>query len=270
MFGALSGLFSSDMAIDLGTANTLIYIKGKGIVLNEPSVVAYHFKDGKKRVLAVGEDAKLMLGRTPGVDPGDPAAARRGDRRLRRRRGDDQALHPQGAPPRRLGEAEDPRLRAARRHLGRAPRDPRERDRRGRAQGGADLRADRGGDRVGHADRRPDRQHDRRHRRRHHRGGGADARRRGLCQERPRRRRPDGRGDHQLPAPAAQSAGRRVDGGEDQDRDRHGADARRRARRADGGARARPPERRAEGDGDQPGADRRGALARRCRPSSRR
>ena len=113
MFGALSGLFSSDMAIDLGTANTLIYIKGKGIVLNEPSVVAYSVKDGKKRVLAVGEDAKLMLGRTPGVDPGDPAAARRGDRRLRRRRGDDQALHPQGAPPRRLGEAEGAGLRAA-------------------------------------------------------------------------------------------------------------------------------------------------------------
>ncbi len=61
----LSGLFSSDMAIDLGTANTLVYIRGKGIVLNEPSVVAYHNKDGKKQVLAVGEDAKLMLGRTP-------------------------------------------------------------------------------------------------------------------------------------------------------------------------------------------------------------
>ena len=61
-----SGLFSSDMAIDLGTANTLVYIRGKGIVLNEPSVVAYHSKDGKKAVLAVGEDAKLMLGRTPG------------------------------------------------------------------------------------------------------------------------------------------------------------------------------------------------------------
>ncbi|MDZ4067659.1 MAG: rod shape-determining protein, partial [Tabrizicola sp.] len=59
-------LFSSDMAIDLGTANTLVYIRGKGIVLNEPSVVAYHTKDGKKVVLAVGEDAKLMLGRTPG------------------------------------------------------------------------------------------------------------------------------------------------------------------------------------------------------------
>ena len=62
----LSGIFSSDMAIDLGTANTLVYIRGKGIVLNEPSVVAYHTKDGKKVVLAVGEDAKLMLGRTPG------------------------------------------------------------------------------------------------------------------------------------------------------------------------------------------------------------
>jgi rod shape-determining protein MreB len=61
------GLFSSDMAIDLGTANTLVYIRGKGIVLNEPSVVAYHVKDGKKVVLAVGEDAKLMLGRTPGT-----------------------------------------------------------------------------------------------------------------------------------------------------------------------------------------------------------
>lgn len=66
MFGVLSGLFSADMAIDLGTANTLVYVKGKGIVLNEPSVVAYQVKDGKKNVLAVGEDAKLMLGRTPG------------------------------------------------------------------------------------------------------------------------------------------------------------------------------------------------------------
>jgi rod shape-determining protein MreB and related proteins len=66
MFSFLTGLFSADMAIDLGTANTLVYVKGKGIVLNEPSVVAYHVRDGKKQVLAVGEDAKLMLGRTPG------------------------------------------------------------------------------------------------------------------------------------------------------------------------------------------------------------
>ncbi len=65
MFGGLSGVFSSDIAIDLGTANTLIYVKGKGVVLNEPSVVAFHIKDGKKRVIAVGEEAKQMLGRTP-------------------------------------------------------------------------------------------------------------------------------------------------------------------------------------------------------------
>ncbi|WP_220748136.1 MULTISPECIES: rod shape-determining protein [Jannaschia] len=63
IFGSL---FSKDMAIDLGTANTLVYVKGKGVVLNEPSVVAYHMKAGSKEVLAVGEDAKLMLGRTPG------------------------------------------------------------------------------------------------------------------------------------------------------------------------------------------------------------
>lgn len=62
----LSSIFSSDMAIDLGTANTLVYVRGRGIVLNEPSVVAYQVKDGRKVVLAVGDDAKLMLGRTPG------------------------------------------------------------------------------------------------------------------------------------------------------------------------------------------------------------
>ncbi|MCK5237251.1 MAG: rod shape-determining protein [Deltaproteobacteria bacterium] len=59
-------MFSNDLAIDLGTASTLIYVKGKGIVCNEPSVVAVK-KDGKgKRVLAVGKEAKAMLGRTPG------------------------------------------------------------------------------------------------------------------------------------------------------------------------------------------------------------
>ncbi len=63
----LFGLFSNDLAIDLGTANTLVYMKGKGIVLREPSVVAIR-KEGKgiSKVLAVGKDAKMMLGRTPG------------------------------------------------------------------------------------------------------------------------------------------------------------------------------------------------------------
>ncbi len=60
------GAWSTDMAIDLGTANTLVYVKGKGIVLNEPSVVAIVSDRGKNQVLAVGEDAKQMLGRTPG------------------------------------------------------------------------------------------------------------------------------------------------------------------------------------------------------------
>jgi len=58
--------FSTDLAIDLGTANTLIYAKGRDIVLNEPSVVAYSVRNGRKLVHAVGEDARMMLGRTPG------------------------------------------------------------------------------------------------------------------------------------------------------------------------------------------------------------
>ncbi|HWA69126.1 MAG TPA: rod shape-determining protein [Rhizomicrobium sp.] len=67
MFGSLLGALSSDMAIDLGTANTLVYVKGRGIVLNEPSVVAtITTRSGKKSVRAVGNDAKMMLGRTPG------------------------------------------------------------------------------------------------------------------------------------------------------------------------------------------------------------
>jgi rod shape-determining protein MreB and related proteins len=60
------GLLSANMAIDLGTANTVVYVKGRGIVLNEPSVVAIASVRGKRQVLAVGEEAKLMVGRTPG------------------------------------------------------------------------------------------------------------------------------------------------------------------------------------------------------------
>ena len=59
-------LFSKDMAIDLGTANTLVYVKGEGVILNEPSVVATIENDGITQVLAVGNEAKQMLGRTPG------------------------------------------------------------------------------------------------------------------------------------------------------------------------------------------------------------
>jgi rod shape-determining protein MreB len=69
MFGLFRGMFSNDLAIDLGTANTLIYARGKGIVLDEPSVVAIRTDGGpnaRKSIEAVGKEAKMMLGRTPG------------------------------------------------------------------------------------------------------------------------------------------------------------------------------------------------------------
>ena len=66
LFDKIKKVWSQDMAIDLGTANTLVYVKGKGVVLDEPSVVAYHIRNGTKEILAVGDAAKLMLGRTPG------------------------------------------------------------------------------------------------------------------------------------------------------------------------------------------------------------
>ena len=66
IFSDLKKLWSQDMAIDLGTSNTLVVLKGKGVVLNEPSVVAVVNNKGKTSVLAVGDEAKTMLGRTPG------------------------------------------------------------------------------------------------------------------------------------------------------------------------------------------------------------
>ena len=66
LFDSVKKIWSQDMAIDLGTANTLVVLKGQGVVLNEPSVVAIVDQGGKKNVLAVGDEAKTMLGRTPG------------------------------------------------------------------------------------------------------------------------------------------------------------------------------------------------------------
>jgi rod shape-determining protein MreB len=66
MLKKLRGMFSNDLSIDLGTANTLIYVRDQGIVLNEPSVVSIRIHNGQKTVTAVGSDAKRMLGRTPG------------------------------------------------------------------------------------------------------------------------------------------------------------------------------------------------------------
>src|SRR4029453_10426155 len=69
MFKNLRGYFSNDLSIDLGTANPLIYVRGKGIVLNEPSVVAIREEPGRagKKIEAVGQEGKNMLGRTPGT-----------------------------------------------------------------------------------------------------------------------------------------------------------------------------------------------------------
>ncbi|MBN2249681.1 MAG: rod shape-determining protein, partial [Campylobacterales bacterium] len=67
MFKKLLGMFSNDLAIDLGTANTLVLVKGQGIAINEPSVVAIQYdKHGQERILAVGQEAKEMVGKTPG------------------------------------------------------------------------------------------------------------------------------------------------------------------------------------------------------------
>ena len=66
MLKTIRGIFSNDLSIDLGTANTLIYVREQGIVLDEPSVVAIRVTNGQKTIAAVGSDAKRMLGRTPG------------------------------------------------------------------------------------------------------------------------------------------------------------------------------------------------------------
>ena len=66
MLKRLRGMFSTDLSIDLGTANTLIYVKERGIILDEPSVVAIRIHNGQKSIEAVGKEAKRMLGRTPG------------------------------------------------------------------------------------------------------------------------------------------------------------------------------------------------------------
>ena len=75
MLSRLLGLFSADMAIDLGTANTLVYVKGRGIVLNEPSVVAIATSRGKRQGLAAGGEAQQKGGPPPREHRGDPAPA---------------------------------------------------------------------------------------------------------------------------------------------------------------------------------------------------
>ena len=221
------------MAVDLGTANTLVYVRGRGIVLSEPSVVAIDQRTGE--VHAVGVEAKRMLGRTPGHDRGDPAAQGRRHRRLRRHRADAPPLHPEGPPAplcasarRRLRPVGRDRRREARRRGGDALRR--------RAPGVPDRGADGRRDRRRASGRRADREHDRRHRRRHDRGRRDLARRHRRLAEPARRRRRDGRRDRQPHQEGVQAPDRPADRRGDQARGRLGLpDAR---GGAGGGARA--------------------------------
>ena len=126
MFGSFRRYFSSDLAIDLGTANTLIYVRDKGIVLDEPSVVSIRHEggpQGKKTIQAVGHEAKAMLGKVPGnieaIRPMKDGVI--ADFTVTEQM---QAVHQDGASP--LGPQAEPahhHLRALRFHPGRTPRD---------------------------------------------------------------------------------------------------------------------------------------------------
>ena len=158
---------------------------------------------------------------------GDQAAARRGHRRLRRRRADAQRLHQAGQPAQHVGPAPRRHRRAGRDHAGRAARGAGEHAAGQGQRGLPDRRAGGGGDRRRPAHHRADRQHDRRHRRRHHRHRGHLDGRRRLQQVGARRRQRAGRGDHRPHAQGARPAHRRPHRRADQDRDRVGGAARR-------------------------------------------
>ena len=169
-----SSLTGRDMAVDLGTANTVIYVRGKGIVLNEPSVIALNVRDGKPRR---GRRRGQAHDR-PHAQPhrSHPAAEGWRHRGLRDLREDAQLLHPQGAQP-AVGQAPDGDLRALGHHGRRATGGAGGRRVRRRPQARLHHRgAHGGGHRRRAAGAGADGQHDRRHRWRHDRGGGHLAR----------------------------------------------------------------------------------------------
>ena len=219
-----------DMAVDLGTANTLVFIRGRGIVLFEPSVVAISEETG--RVHAVGAEAKRMIGRTP--------ASIRAIRPLRHGVIADFEITEEmlrhfiskagGVALRLLASRA---LRAQRYHRRRAPRRGRGDARRGSALGLPDRGADGRRDRREPARRGRGRQHGDRHRRRHDRGRGDRARRDGGLGVDPRRRLRDGRRDRRLRQERPQAADRPGDG--------RGREDRGRLRLGGGRRRPRPP-----------------------------
>ena len=262
----LFGFFSRDLGIDLGTANTLVYVRGKGIVISEPSVVAIDTKT--KRALAVGVEGKAMVGKTPesiiAVRPLKDGVIADFDtvemmlhyfiRKVHMQRM--MAPHPRvviGIPS---GVTEVEKRAAKDAALSAGAREAYTIEEPMAAAIGAGL-----------ADQRTGRQHDRRHRRRHHRGRGHLARRHRRQPLDPRGRRRDRRCDHPVRPARPQPGHRRAHGGERQDRRRLGLSARRRDPRRP--ARPRPADRLAEvGRGQLGRAARRDLASRSTRSSS--
>ena len=226
------------MAVDLGTANTLVYVRGRGIVLSEPSVVAIDQSTGD--VYAVGLEAKRMLGRTPGtisaIRPLKDGVIADFDVTEQMLRHFIQKVHqhrfahprvvvcvPSGVTGVEKRAVEEATLSA------------------GAPPGVPDRGADGGRDRRRASGRRADREHDRRHRRRHDRGRGDLARRDRRLAVAARRRRRDGRGDHQPHQARVQAADRAADRRGDQARGRLRATrSRKRCRRRFAGATCSP------------------------------
>ena len=207
---SLFSLFSSDLAIDLGTANTCVYARGKGIVVNEPSIVAINKVNG--RIEAVGKDAKDMLGRTPGnivaikpMKDGVIADFEVTEKMLtyfiKKAHNRNVWVRPRiviGVPS-EITQVEK-----------RAVKDSAYRAKASEVHLVEEAMAAAIG--AGHADHRAVGQHDRRHRRRHDRHRRHLARRHRLQQGGPRRRQRDGRGDHPVHQEDVQPAHRRAHG----------------------------------------------------------
>ena len=223
-FSYLTGFGGRDMAVDLGTANTLVYVRGRGIVLSEPSVVAIDSRTGE--VHAVGIEAKRMLGRTPGtiqaIRPLKDGVIADFDVTEEMLRHFIQKVHQnRWAHPRVVVCVPSGRDRGGEaRGRGGLPVG-------GRPPGVPDRGADGRRDRRRPAGRRADRLDGRRHRRRHERGRGDLARRHRRQPVDPRRRRRARRGDHQLRQARVQALDRPADG--------RGSEAGDRVRVPDGG-----------------------------------